>query len=126
RVLLFGNHGAGKSSFVSHCVGRPGLLPTGVAMTTDKVTFVCSGSGDSQLDSKSSESLFPELSDLFGEYPGLANHFQTRVYGSRTQSPFLFIDTPGTVDTQVSYGFDVNGVLSLSLPTPLLPGLIWL
>ncbi|GIQ83415.1 hypothetical protein KIPB_004732 [Kipferlia bialata] len=112
RVLLFGNHGAGKSSFVTHTVERPGLLPTGIAMTTDKITYVTGGGSDSMLDSRSSVGLFPELDSLFQRYPTLPNHFSTRVYESDKHSPILFIDTPGTVDTQVSYGFDINAVIN--------------
>ncbi|GIQ85735.1 hypothetical protein KIPB_007455, partial [Kipferlia bialata] len=81
--------------------------PFGVALTTTKITYVCSGNQDAQLDNKS-ETLFPELRPLYEEVSGLSNHIQTRTFHAETPCPYLFIDTPGTVDTQVSYGYDVD------------------
>uniref|UniRef100_A0A8C2I0C3 Uncharacterized LOC109057171 n=1 Tax=Cyprinus carpio TaxID=7962 RepID=A0A8C2I0C3_CYPCA len=94
-VMLIGNHSAGKSSFVNWYVEEH-IQRTGVAIETQGFSFVTSG--------RKRESLTGNATNRVSEYLG------TEICTSRQKrfSLVTFVDTPGLVDGDMKYPFDVD------------------
>ncbi|EQC34853.1 hypothetical protein SDRG_07655 [Saprolegnia diclina VS20] len=114
-VMIIGNHSAGKSSFINWYVGED-IQRTGVAIETQGFTFITSGmkrtlapiKGDSTL------LLYPHLMPLSKEYgKSLVENLTTHVSTSTARHFKVvdFCDTPGLVDGDIAYPFDVNAAI---------------
>jgi len=107
-VMLMGNHSAGKSSFVNWYVEEH-IQKTGVAIETQGFTIVTSGKKRESLLGNASFHLFSHLKPL-QKIEGVADYLTTEISTSK-QKKFnlvMFVDTPGLVDGDMSYPFDVN------------------
>jgi len=107
-IMLMGNHSAGKSSFVNWYVEEH-IQKTGVAIETQGFTIVISGKKRESLLGNASFHLFPHLRPL-QDLEGVADYVTTEISTSK-QKKFnmcMFIDTPGLVDGDMLYPFDVN------------------
>mmetsp|Transcript_42297 Transcript_42297/g.62183 ORF Transcript_42297/g.62183 Transcript_42297/m.62183 type:complete len:476 (+) Transcript_42297:158-1585(+) len=110
-VLLLGNHSAGKSSFINWYVGEK-VQTTSVAMETAGVTLVRRGKKRTQWRGKMTLGNFPALERL-GRLPGLCDHIVTEFSTSEKNAfrSLELIDTPGLVDGNVRYPFDVDAAM---------------
>lgn len=116
-VMLCGNHSAGKSSFVNWYVGED-VQGTGVAVETQGFTVVSSGNLAQELNGQAALALFPHIRDVVQRFEGAdRKSFETalsvQISTSRKNEFRLIdlIDTPGLVDGNVSYPFDVNKII---------------
>ncbi|XP_007903046.1 uncharacterized protein LOC103186048 isoform X1 [Callorhinchus milii] len=110
-VMVMGNHSAGKSSFINWYIGES-VQRTGVAIETQAFSFITSGRKRESLTGKSTLHLYPQFKDL-EEISGLTDHLSTEICPSRQRDFNLvtFIDTPGLVDGEMTYQFDVDEAL---------------
>ncbi|KAJ0407803.1 hypothetical protein ATCC90586_006279 [Pythium insidiosum] len=112
NVLIIGNHSAGKSSFINWYI-EDNVQRTGVAIETQGFTIVTSGSKKTlaPIKGESTVMLYPYLEPMkqrFGK-PLLENlHTCVSTSTKRFFSMVDFIDSPGLVDGDISYPFDVN------------------
>jgi len=107
-VMLMGNHSAGKSSFINWYVEEH-IQRTGVAIETQGFTVVTSGKKRESLLGNASFHLFPHLKPL-QEIEGVPEYVTTEISTSK-QKKFnlvMFVDTPGLVDGDMLYPFNVN------------------
>ena len=107
-VLLIGNHSAGKSSFINWYVEEH-ILKTGVAIETQGFAFVTSGKKRETLTGNATLHLYPHFKPL-SEIKGLIDYVGTEISTSKQKkfSLVTFIDTPGLVDGEMNYPFDVE------------------
>lgn len=107
-VMLMGNHSAGKSSFVNWYVEEH-VQKTGVAIETQGFTIVTSGKKRESLLGTATFHLFPYLRPL-QDLEGVSEYVTTEISTSKQKKFNLvnFIDTPGLVDGDMLYPFDVN------------------
>ncbi|XP_072909017.1 uncharacterized protein [Hemitrygon akajei] len=110
-VMLMGNHSAGKSSFINWYIEEH-IQKTGVATETQGFTFITSGKKRESLTGKATLHLYPHFQKL-EQIKGLEEYLSTEVSTSK-QKKFnlvIFIDTPGLVDGDMTYEFDVDKAL---------------
>ncbi|GFY73380.1 hypothetical protein TNIN_405881 [Trichonephila inaurata madagascariensis] len=107
-ILLIGNHSAGKSSFINWYIEEH-VLKTGVAIETQGFTFVTSGKKRETLTGNATLHLYPHFKPL-SEIKGLVDYITTEISTSKQKkfSLVTFIDTPGLVDGEMNYPFDVD------------------
>ncbi|XP_015907268.1 uncharacterized protein [Parasteatoda tepidariorum] len=107
-VLLLGNHSAGKSSFINWYIEEH-ILKTGVAIETQGFAFVTSGKKRETLTGNATLHLYPHFKPL-EKIKGLLDFISTEISTSKQKkfSLVTFIDTPGLVDGEMNYPFDVN------------------
>lgn len=107
-VLLIGNHSAGKSSFINWYVEEH-VQRTGVAIETQGFTVVTSGRKRESLTGNATLHLYPYLEPL-RQIEGVTDYLTTEISTSKQKkfSLVTFIDTPGLVDGDMKYPFDVN------------------
>ncbi|XP_028843203.1 uncharacterized protein LOC114794664 [Denticeps clupeoides] len=107
-VLLMGNHSAGKSTFINWYVEEH-IQRTGVAIETQGFSFVTSGRKRESLTGNATLHLYPHFKPL-QEFKGVAEYLSTEVCTSRQKrfSLVTFVDTPGLVDGDMKYPFDVD------------------
>jgi len=115
NVMIIGNHSAGKSSFINWYIGE-GIQRTGVAIETQGFTFITSGSKKTlaPIKGESTLLLYPHLMPLQNEYgKPLIENISTCVSTSKARHFGIvdFIDTPGLVDGDIAYPFDVNAAI---------------
>lgn len=108
NVLLIGNHSAGKSSFINWYV-EESVQRTGVAIETQGFTLVTSGKKRESLLGNATLHLYPQLKSL-AEIEDSIDYIGTEISTSKQKqfSLLTFIDTPGLVDGDMKYPFDVN------------------
>ena len=112
-VMLIGNHSAGKSSFINWYIGEA-IQNTGVAIETKGFTFVTRGNKSQHLKGPQTIMLYPHLQSLADSHgEALIQYMQTAISVSRARMfPMVdFIDSPGLVDGEVTYHFEVNDVI---------------
>lgn len=111
NIMLIGNHSAGKSSFVNWYIEET-VQRTGVAIETQGFTIVTSGKKRESLLGNATVHLYPQLSAL-AEVHGSLDYVSTEVSTSKQKNFNLinFIDTPGLVDGDMKYPFDVNNAI---------------
>lgn len=109
--LQVGNHSAGKSSFINWYVQEK-VQKAGVALETSGFTFVCSGKKRSTLTGEATIRLYPHMDGL-NRCAGVANCIRTEIVESTVRSfPMVtFIDTPGLIDNNIDYPYDVDAAL---------------
>ncbi|GBM37351.1 hypothetical protein AVEN_198256-1 [Araneus ventricosus] len=107
-ILLIGNHSAGKSSFINWYIEEH-ILKTGVAIETQGFSFVTSGKKRETLTGNATLHLYPHFKPLT-EIKGLVDYITTEISTSKQKkfSLVTFIDTPGLVDGEMNYPFDVD------------------
>jgi len=107
-VLLIGNHSAGKSSFINWYVEEH-IQKTGVAIETQGFTFITSGRKRESLTGNATLHLYPHFKPL-SQISGAVDYLTTEIATSKAKRfPLVtFIDTPGLVDGEMAYPFDVN------------------
>lgn len=107
-VMLIGNHSAGKSSFINWYIEEH-IQRTGVAIETQGFTIVTSGRKRETLTGKATAHLYPHFKPLL-KLDGMMNYIHTEVTTSLKKKSGLihFCDTPGLVDGDMKYPFDVN------------------
>ncbi|CAK8690841.1 uncharacterized protein LOC143449129 [Clavelina lepadiformis] len=107
-VMLIGNHSAGKSTFINWYVEEH-VQKTGVAIETQGFTIVTSGKKRESLTGNATFHLYPHLQPL-QDMQGVMDYISTEITTSKQKkfSLVTFIDTPGLVDGDMKYPFDVN------------------
>ncbi|KAG5263220.1 hypothetical protein AALO_G00283910 [Alosa alosa] len=107
-VMLMGNHSAGKSSFINWYVEEH-IQRTGVAIETQGFSFVTSGRKRESLTGNATLHLYPHFKPL-QEFKGVSEYLATEICTSRQKrfSLVTFVDSPGLVDGDMKYPFDVD------------------
>jgi len=107
-VMLIGNHSAGKSTFINWYIEEH-VQRTGVAIETQGFTFVTSGKKRESLTGNATLHLYPHFKPL-NDIPGAVDYLSTEISTSKQKkfSLVTFVDTPGLVDGDMKYPFDVN------------------
>ena len=107
-IMLIGNHSAGKSSFINWYIEET-VQKTGVAIETQGFSLVTSGRRRESLTGNATIHLFPHFQPLL-EFPGVVDFLCTEISTSKQKKfPLVtFVDTPGLVDGDMNYPFDVN------------------
>ncbi|XP_037112922.1 uncharacterized protein si:ch211-11k18.4 [Syngnathus acus] len=110
-VMLMGNHSAGKSSFINWYVEEH-IQRTGVAIETQGFSFVTSGRKRESLTGNATLHLYPHFKPL-QEFKGVAEYLSTEICTSRQKrfSLVTFVDSPGLVDGDMKYPFNVDEVV---------------
>ncbi|CAN9505734.1 unnamed protein product [Ophioblennius macclurei] len=110
-VMLMGNHSAGKSSFINWYVEEH-IQRTGVAIETQGFSFVTSGRKRESLTGNATFHLYPHFKPL-QKFDGVSEYVSTEICTSRQKrfSLVTFVDSPGLVDGDMKYPFDVDEVL---------------
>jgi len=108
NIMLIGNHSAGKSSFVNWYIEET-IQKTGVAIETQGFTLVTSGRKRETLTGNATMHLYPMLKEL-EENAKVMDYLNTEITTSKQKKfPLItFIDTPGLVDGEMQYPFDVD------------------
>lgn len=111
-VMLMGNHSAGKSSFINWYI-EENVQKTGVAVETQGFTFVTSGKRRETLTGKATLHLYPHFKAL-EKIKGVVEYLNTEICSSKVKNfPLVtFVDTPGLVDGEMSYPFDVEKAIT--------------
>lgn len=111
-VMLMGNHSAGKSSFINWYIGE-NVQRTGVAVETQGFSFVTSGKRRETLTGKATLHLYPHFKAL-EKIKGVVEYLNTEICPSKSrQFPLVtFVDTPGLVDGEMQYPFDVEKAMT--------------
>merc|ERR1719436_2245765 len=107
-IMLIGNHSAGKSSFINWYIEEH-VQRTGVAIETQGFSFVTSGKKRESLTGNATLHLYPHFKPL-AQMPNLTDYLSTEISTSKQKKfPLVtFVDTPGLVDGDMCYPFDVN------------------
>jgi len=107
-IMLIGNHSAGKSSFINWYIEEH-VQRTGVAIETQGFSFVTSGKRRESLTGNATLHLYPHFKPL-QEMPNVIDYLSTEISTSKQKKfPLVtFVDSPGLVDGDMSYPFDVN------------------
>ncbi|KAI2664956.1 EH domain-containing protein 1 [Labeo rohita] len=107
-VMIMGNHSAGKSSFINWYVEEH-IQKTGVAIETQGFTFITSGRKRESLTGNATLHLYPHFRPLL-EFKGVTDYLSAEISTSKQKkfSLVTFVDTPGLVDGDMVYPFDVN------------------
>uniref|UniRef100_A0A3Q2FXN5 Si:ch211-11k18.4 n=1 Tax=Cyprinodon variegatus TaxID=28743 RepID=A0A3Q2FXN5_CYPVA len=110
-VMLMGNHSAGKSSFINWYVEEH-IQRTGVAIETQGFSFVTSGRKRESLTGNATLHLYPHFKPL-QQFKGVSEYLSTEICTSRQKrfSLVTFVDSPGLVDGDMKYPFDVDEVI---------------
>lgn len=106
-VMLIGNHSAGKSSFINWYV-QDSIQRVGMAMETTGVTFVTSGKKRETLTGLATLELYPQFKALQTHCRLSAITTEVSTSTARQFPMITFIDTPGLVDGDMQYPFDVE------------------
>ncbi|PNW75864.1 hypothetical protein CHLRE_12g557250v5 [Chlamydomonas reinhardtii] len=110
-VMIVGNHSAGKSSFINWYIGES-IQKTGVAIETRGFTFVTSGKKRETLQGDATVRFYDHLNS-FGDFNGIMANLFTEISTSRDKnfSCVDLIDTPGLVDGDMQYPFNVQDAI---------------
>ncbi|KAM4617092.1 uncharacterized protein ACJ7VT_009853 [Polymixia lowei] len=111
-VMIMGNHSAGKSSFINWYVEEH-IQKTGVAIETQGFTFITSGRKRESLTGNATLHLYPHFRPLL-EFKGVTDYLSAEISTSKQKkfSLVTFVDTPGLVDGDMIYPFDVNRAIA--------------
>uniref|UniRef100_A0A8C4NPR0 Si:dkey-98f17.5 n=1 Tax=Dicentrarchus labrax TaxID=13489 RepID=A0A8C4NPR0_DICLA len=111
-VMIMGNHSAGKSSFINW-YAEEHIQKTGVAIETQGFTFITSGRKRESLTGNATLHLYPHFRPLL-EFKGVMDYLSAEISTSKQKkfSLVTFVDTPGLVDGDMVYPFDVNSAIT--------------
>ncbi|KAG9339585.1 hypothetical protein JZ751_023476 [Albula glossodonta] len=109
--MIMGNHSAGKSSFINWYIEEH-IQKTGVAIETQGFTFITSGRKRESLTGNATLHLYPHFRPLL-EFKGVTDYVSAEISTSKQKkfSLVTFVDTPGLVDGDMVYPFDVNNAI---------------
>lgn len=107
-IMLIGNHSAGKSTFINWYIEEH-VQKTGVAIETQGFSLVTSGRRRESLTGNATLHLYPHFLPLT-KFSNLLSYLTTEVSTSQQKKfPLVtFVDTPGLVDGDMKYPFDVD------------------
>ena len=108
NVMLIGNHSAGKSSFINWYIGES-VQTTGVAIETRGFTFVTSGRKRDTLKGDATFAFYDHINGL-SKFKGISENVFTEISTSKDRnfSCVDLVDSPGLVDGEMEYPFDVT------------------
>ncbi|XP_075875675.1 uncharacterized protein LOC142884100 [Nelusetta ayraudi] len=111
-VMIMGNHSAGKSSFINW-YAEEHIQKTGVAIETQGFTFITSGRKRESLTGNATLHLYPHFRPIL-EFKGAMDYLCAEISTSKQKkfSLVTFVDTPGLVDGDMVYPFDVNSAIT--------------
>ncbi|KAM9810938.1 uncharacterized protein ACB057_004903 [Neosynchiropus ocellatus] len=111
-VMIMGNHSAGKSSFINWYVEEH-IQTTGVAIETQGFTFITSGRKRESLTGNATLHLYPHFRPLL-DFKGVMDYLCAEISTSKQKkfSLVTFVDTPGLVDGDMIYPFNVNNAIT--------------
>ncbi|XP_044052788.1 uncharacterized protein si:dkey-98f17.5 [Siniperca chuatsi] len=111
-VMIMGNHSAGKSSFINWYVEEH-IQKAGVAIETQGFTFITSGRKRESLTGNATLHLYPHFRPLL-EFNGVMDYLSAEISTSKQKkfSLVTFVDTPGLVDGDMVYPFNVNSAIT--------------
>jgi len=111
-AMIIGNHSAGKSSFINWYIGES-VQTTGVAIETRGFTFVTSGRKRETLKGDATFAFYDYLEGL-QSVEGLNANIFTEISTSKEKnfSCVDIVDSPGLVDGDMCYPFDVGKVIT--------------
>uniref|UniRef100_A0A672FD74 Uncharacterized LOC115397853 n=1 Tax=Salarias fasciatus TaxID=181472 RepID=A0A672FD74_SALFA len=111
-VMIMGNHSAGKSSFINW-YAEEHIQKTGVAIETQGFTFITSGRKRESLTGNATLHLYPHFRPIL-EFKGVLDYLSAEISTSKQKkfSLVTFVDTPGLVDGDMVYPFDVNSAIT--------------
>ncbi|XP_053726875.1 uncharacterized protein si:dkey-98f17.5 [Synchiropus splendidus] len=111
-VMIMGNHSAGKSSFINWYVEEH-IQKTGVAIETQGFTFITSGRKRESLTGNATLHLYPHFRPLL-DFKGVMDYLRAEISTSKQKkfSLVTFVDTPGLVDGDMIYPFNVNNAIT--------------
>ncbi|KAM8865633.1 uncharacterized protein ACB058_006821 [Synchiropus picturatus] len=111
-VMIMGNHSAGKSSFINWYVEEH-IQKTGVAIETQGFTFITSGRKRESLTGNATLHLYPHFRPLL-DFKGVMDYLCSEISTSKQKkfSLVTFVDTPGLVDGDMIYPFNVNNAIT--------------
>ncbi|CAL8248215.1 unnamed protein product [Merluccius merluccius] len=111
-VMIMGNHSAGKSSFINWYIEEH-IQKTGVAIETQGFTFITSGRKRESLTGNATLHLYPHFRALL-EFKGVTDYLSAEISTSKQKkfSLLTFVDTPGLVDGDMVYPFNVNSAIT--------------
>ena len=111
-AMIIGNHSAGKSSFINWYIGES-VQTTGVAIETRGFTFVTSGRKRETLKGDATLAFYDYLEGL-QDVEGLNANIFTEISTSKEKnfSCVDIVDSPGLVDGEMCYPFDVSKVIT--------------
>ncbi|XP_030647837.1 uncharacterized protein LOC115828070 [Chanos chanos] len=111
-VMIMGNHSAGKSSFINWYIEEH-IQKTGVAIETQGFTFITSGRKRESLTGNATLHLYPHFRPLL-EFKGVTDYLSAEISTSKQKkfSLVTFVDTPGLVDGDMVYPFNVNSAIT--------------
>uniref|UniRef100_A0A3P9MUS3 Si:dkey-98f17.5 n=1 Tax=Poecilia reticulata TaxID=8081 RepID=A0A3P9MUS3_POERE len=109
-VMIMGNHSAGKSSFINYVEEH--IQKTGVAIETQGFTFITSGRKRESLTGNATLHLYPHFRPIL-EFK-VMDYLSAEISTSKQKkfSLVTFVDTPGLVDGDMIYPFDVNSAIT--------------
>lgn len=111
-VMIMGNHSAGKSSFINW-YAEEHIQKTGVAIETQGFTFITSGRKRESLTGNATLHLYPHFRPIL-DFKGVLDYLTAEISTSKQKkfSLVTFVDTPGLVDGDMVYPFDVNSAIT--------------
>ncbi|XP_073321411.1 uncharacterized protein [Pagrus major] len=111
-VMIMGNHSAGKSSFINW-YAEEHIQKAGVAIETQGFTFITSGRKRESLTGNATLHLYPHFRPLL-EFKGVTDYLSAEISTSKQKkfSLVTFVDTPGLVDGDMVYPFNVNSAIT--------------
>ncbi|XP_028313192.1 uncharacterized protein LOC114469662 [Gouania willdenowi] len=111
-VMIMGNHSAGKSSFINW-YAEEHIQKTGVAIETQGFTFITSGRKRESLTGNATLHLYPHFRPIL-DIKGVMDYVSAEISTSKQKkfSLVTFVDTPGLVDGDMVYPFDVNSAIT--------------
>ena len=112
NCMIIGNHSAGKSSFINWYIGES-VQTTGVAIETRGFTFVTSGRKRETLKGDATFAFYDYLEGV-QDVEGLNANIFTEISTSKEKnfSCVDLVDSPGLVDGDMCYPFDVGKVIT--------------
>ena len=107
-VMIIGNHSAGKSSFINWYIGES-VQTTGVAIETRGFTYVTSGRKRETLKGDATFAFYDHIDGL-QKFKGISDNVFTEISTSKEKnfSCVDLLDSPGMVDGEMEYPFDVT------------------
>ena len=107
NVMIIGNHSAGKSSFINWYIGED-VQTTGVAIETRGFTYVTSGRKRETLKGDATFAFYDHIDGL-AQFKGITENVFTEISTSKSKSFSCvdLLDSPGLVDGEMEYPFDV-------------------
>jgi hypothetical protein len=107
NVMIIGNHSAGKSSFINWYIQEE-VQTTGVAIETRGFTYVTSGRKRETLKGDATFAFYDHIDGL-RNFKGITENVFTEISTSKSKNFACcdLLDSPGLVDGEMEYPFDV-------------------